>query len=199
MDGEVIERFPDGDTESGGNDLDGDLGFIHDFAQGSGGEVDHDDRIALAGEGLTADERELADERDRIRELERTRDRFERFAGDRGMGDGGGGLATANDALAVIDASERFGVAALEDDSEQTLLERQRIAEALAEYARKPSRPADEYSFYAVIQKQGTTSQGNISLNLEVPWEHRHEVFRALGEMPFACLIKMTGAELPDD
>ena len=97
--------------------------------------------------------------------------------------------------MAVIDAAERFGVAALEDDSEQTIQERERIAMALADFAVKAPKPANEYHFFGIIQKQSTTSQGNINLTIEVPWEHRHEVFRALAEMPFACLIRLTGAE----
>ena len=44
--------------------------------------------------------------------------------------------------MAVIDAADRFGVAALEDDSEQTIQERERIAMALADFAVKAPKPA---------------------------------------------------------
>ena len=193
MDGEVIERITDEDAEGSGTDYDSDLGFLHNFPEGSHGETSHDDRVAYAGPGLTEPERELADEQERIR------DRFERLARDSGMGGGGGGLASDDDAMAVIDAADRFGVAALEDDSEQTIQERERIAMALADFAVKAPKPANEYHFFGIIQKQSTTSQGNINLTIEVPWEHRHEVFRALAEMPFACLIRLTGAESNDE
>ena len=106
------------------------------------------------------------------------------------MGDGGGG--TDADALAVIDAAARFGTDALADDSDEATLERQRISQALLENARKPKPDPDTYVFYASVTKQSTNTQGNILLSLEVPWECRHQVFKALEVMPFSCLVKLT-------
>lgn len=65
----------------------------------------------------------------------------------------------------------------------------------MAESALKPPLPAGQYQFNGIVTKQATNNSGNLILTVEVPWEHRGEVFRALDEMPFACLIHMTGTE----
>ena len=101
--------------------------------------------------------------------------------------------------MAIINASERFGVAAVDDDSEESARERDRIASVIAEMGRRPKPPIGEFRFYGIVTKQSTNNQGNIIMSLEVPWEHRHEVWRALGTMPFACTVTMTEAEMPSD
>lgn len=70
------------------------------------------------------------------------------------------------------------------------MIERERIAEALAQRAAKPDHTPGEYKFYAVITKQSTIKQ-NVVLTLEVPWEHRHQVFKALETMPFSAMVTM--------
>ena len=97
--------------------------------------------------------------------------------------------------MAVIDAAERFGADALADDSEEAIRERARISTALAEHARKPTPPVDEYRFFGIVSKQSTSNQGNLILTMEVPWEHRHQVWKALESMPFACMVTMKGVE----
>lgn len=97
--------------------------------------------------------------------------------------------------MAVIDAAERFGTDALADDSDEAVLERARISTALAEHAQRPSPPPDEYRFFGIVSKQQTTNQGNLLLTMEVPWEHRHQVWKALETMPFACMVTMKGVE----
>ena len=152
------------------------------------------------GPRLTESERELADELERRRELARHRDRLERSARDGAVGSGGGGVAASDDdAMAIILAARRLGDDAGLDQTPETLAERELIAEALATYARRPTRDPDEYVFYAVIDKQTTNRDGNLVIQMTVPWDHRHEVFRALETMPFAAMITMRGVELPDD
>jgi hypothetical protein len=80
------------------------------------------------------------------------------------------------------------------------MLERQRIQDALISFSNKPPKPADEYHFYAVVNKQTTTNSGQIALTLIVPWEQRMEVWRAMESIPFQCFIRMSGVqELADD
>ena len=155
-------------------------------------------RDAYAGPGLTDPERELADERNRIRELERTRDRFERFAADRGLGGGRGTSVGDDDALAIIDAAARFGASAV-DDSDAVIQERERIAAILTDFAQRDPKPKDEYHFYAVVNKQSTDRNGNINLVLSVAWEQRAEVFRAMEQIPFQCFIRMSSVQGLDD
>ena len=142
---------------------------------------------ADSGTGLTEPERELADELDRTRALEATRDRFERFAGNGAMGGGRGtGSSVDRDALAIIDAAGRFGL----DDDEETEKERLAISDALAAAALAPPKKLDEYTFYAIVAEQKTRGN-NILLTMKVPWEHREEVFRAMETMPFAAMVRM--------
>lgn len=196
MPGEATEGDDGLDPEGLGSDLDGLDGesegnhweLLNDV-QTDDGESDWAGRGDNAGSGLTEPERELADERNRLRELERARDRFESATGLSDLGSGGGGLTSADrDALAVIDAARRFG---LDDTSEVSELERDRIREALALHASKPPKPNDEFNFFAIIAKQ-TTQGTNVILTLKVPWEYREEVFRSLETMPFAANIHMT-------
>ena len=97
--------------------------------------------------------------------------------------------------MAIIDAAARFGTDALADDSDEAIEERARISEALVVHARKPGPPPGQYSFYANVQKQSTNNSGNILLSLEVPWEHRAAVYACLEDMPFSCMVRMTGVE----
>lgn len=166
-------------------DVEDDLGLL-DGDQRDHGEGEWTRRDFDPGEGLTEPERELADERNRIRELERARDRVERSARDGDLGGGGGGTSPEDrDAAAIILAAERFGLEASERDEE----ERAKIKEALAVHSGPVKRP-DEYSFYAIVKSQQTAGQ-SIILNLRVPWEHRDEVFRALETMPFRAQVVM--------
>jgi hypothetical protein len=187
----VSERSAEGDdgVDFDRDDLDSDS--LHDRDFGGDGEGERLGGNVDPGPGLTDPERELADELERTRELERARDRFERFARDSTVGGGGGGSSAERDALAVIDASERFGV----DDSEIAQKERDSITEALALHASKPAPPPDEFTFYAHVDKQQTAGK-SIVLTLRVPWEHRWEVFKSLDEMPFSALIRLKKAEL---
>jgi hypothetical protein len=159
---------------------------VHHRDLGGDGEGEWAGRDVDPGPGLTEPERELADELNRIRELDRARDRVERLAGDGPPGRGGRGASPEDrDALAIIAAAERFGLEASEKDRE----ERDLIKTALASRGSEPKRP-DEYSFYAIISKQ-TTEGRSIVLNLRVPWEFKDEVFRALETMPFAAQVTM--------
>jgi hypothetical protein len=178
--GDDLESL-DGSDVLDDRELQGDLHRDHD-------QSDLPGRGLILGEGLTEYERELADERNRIRELESTRDRFERFAGDGELGSGGGANAADRDALAVIDAAERFG---LEEIDEHAQAELDSISEALAIQARALPKRLNEYEFYGIIAAQSTKGT-NILLTIKVPWEWREEVFRAMDTMPFAATIKMT-------
>ena len=82
-------------------------------------------------------------------------------------------------------AAEGFGLEAGERDEQ----ERAKIRELLAQIPPR-QRKVDEYSFYAIVQKQATAGR-SIILNLQVPWEHRDEVFRALETMPFSAQVTM--------
>lgn len=118
--------------------------------------------------------------------MERARDRIERLARDGDLGGGGGGGSPEDrDATAVILAAERFGLEASDRDED----ERNKIKAALATHDAPAKRP-DEFSFYAIVQKQQTAGR-SIILNLQVPWEHRDEVFRALETMPFSAQVVM--------
>jgi hypothetical protein len=178
------------DIESEGNHWE-----LLEDVHGDDGEGDRPGRGFDAGPGLTEPEREAADERNRLRELERARDRFESATGLSDLGGGGGsGTSADRDALAVIDAAGRFG---LDADSEVDEAERDRIREALALHATKPPKPDDEYNFFAIIAKQATQGT-NVILTLKVPWEFREEVFRSLETMPFAANIRLTDIQAID-
>jgi hypothetical protein len=188
----------DGDLDSPGYGEDHDGSFsadvgdeqeLLDHLQGDHRESDGPGRSAPDWSGLTEPERELADERNRIRELETTRDRLERFAGDGELGGGRGtGSPADRDALAVIEAAERFGV---DEDDEQAQRELDAISEALAIHAERPPKPENVYEFYGIVSGQ-TTKGTNVILTIKVPWEWREEVWRAMDTMPFATTIRMT-------
>lgn len=154
------------------------------------GTGDGPGRSPHAGEGLTDAEREQLDELERIRAAEGARDRYERSAGLSQLGGGGRGeTAIDRDALAVIDASERFGVD--QDTSEVAETEREAIAEALAIQAKRRTARLAEYNFYATVNR--TTTQGNsLLVTLKVPWEFKDEINRALNTLPWNCMVKMT-------
>jgi hypothetical protein len=104
-------------------------------------------------------------------------------------GGGRGETAIDRDALAVIDASERFGVD--QDTSEVAETEREAIAEALAIQAKRRTARLAEYNFYATVNR--TTTQGNsLLVTLKVPWEFKDEINRALNTLPWNCMVKMT-------
>lgn len=184
------------DSESYGDDLEGGEGT--DFRDdpelladvlADDLEGDRPGRGFDVGPGLTESERELADERNRIRELESARDRFERFAGDGELGSGGRtGSPADRDALAIVEAAERFGV---DEDDEQANAELESIAEALSIQAKALPKRLSEYEFYGIIGSVATRGT-NIVLTMKIPWEFREEVWRAADTMPFAATIKMT-------
>lgn len=152
-------------------------------------ESDGPGRGSNAGQGLTDAEREQLDELERIRAAEGARDRYERSTGLSELGGGGGGeTAIDRDALAVIDAAERFGVDP--DTSQQAEAERGKIAEALTIHAKKKNARLSEFNFYATIAR--TTTQGNsLMVTMKVPWEFKDEVNRALGSLPWNCFVTM--------
>jgi hypothetical protein len=175
----------DGESEGDHSDLFADL--HEDDFRGDGLS-----RGADVGPGLTEPERELIDEQNRIRDLERARDRFESSSGLSALSGGGGGESAAErDAVAVIDAAGRFG---LVETSEVDERERDDIIQALALHAQRDPKADSEYNFYAIIAKQATQGE-SILLTLKVPWEHREEVFRAIDTMPFSAMIRMTQIE----
>jgi hypothetical protein len=153
------------------------------------GTSDGPGRSPHVGEGLTDLERDQLDELERIRAAEGARDRFERSTGLSELGSGGRGeTAIDRDALAVIDAAERFGVDP--DTSEQAEAERGAIAEALAITAKKRNAKRAEHTFYATIAR--TTTQGNsLMVTMKVPWEFKDQVNKALDTLPWNCLVTM--------
>jgi hypothetical protein len=179
----------DGDLDdlSGGNGADGldDQSLLDGDGRGDG-EGEWVSRDFDPGPGLTEPERELADELNRTRELERARDRVERLARGSAMGGGGGESPEDRDALAVLVAAERFGLETSDRDRE----EENSIKEALALHASQGPKNLSEYSFYAHVTSQQTAGRA-IRLSLLVPWEHRDEVFRALETMPFAAQVTL--------
>ncbi|MDA4120186.1 MAG: hypothetical protein OK436_06320, partial [Thaumarchaeota archaeon] len=146
------------------------------------------------GPGLTEPERELADELERVRDLERARDRVGRLTGSGEVGYGGRGSSPEDrDALAIIDAAGRFGLEVSDKDEE----ERQLVRQALAEFAAKPPKPVDEYQFMAIIEKQSTAGR-KLILQLTIPWDFREEVFRSLESMPFTCKVTLSDCVFDD-
>jgi hypothetical protein len=182
------------DDERQGNGLVGpDVGQLLGGEPGGDWQSDDDGRDLALGSGLTADERDLADELERERTRARARARLVATAGERAGGDDAG---IDDDADAVIDAAGRFGDEL--DLSEEAIAERTAIQEALTDFALRPARDPDEFFFYGVIDKQTTNREGNIVLSVIVPWSHRHEVFHALETMPFQALFKMTKTEVAE-
>ena len=191
--------MPDRESENGnGLDFDGDaddLG-LSDFTDGEhdqsvlGGDEGGEwpGRDFDPGPGLTEPERELADELERVRDLERARDRVGRLTGSGAVGDGGGSSSPEDrDALAIIDAAGRFGLEVSEKDEE----ERQLVKQALADFASLPPKKVNEYTFLAIVEKQATAGR-KLVLSLAVPWECRDEVFRSLETMPFSCKVTLS-------
>jgi hypothetical protein len=194
------ERDTSGDDEVDFDSDDVDREGVHGLDLGGDGAADSVDGGAVGWTGLTEPERELADELDRIRGLEATRDRFVRDAGI-GPGSGGSGAVSGidRDALAIVQAAGRFGGVELTDEE---MAEVEAITDALAQHAVEPPPDPDVYRFRAVIVKQGTTATGQISLTMTIPWEYHDEVFRSLDTMPFTARIEMTGVaplEMPDE
>jgi hypothetical protein len=146
------------------------------------------------GPGLTEPERELADELERVRDLERARDRVGRLTGSGEVGYGGRGSRPEDrDALAIIDAAGRFGLEVSDKDEE----ERQLVKQVLADHAALPPKKLDEFTFMAIIEKQSTAGR-KIVLQLTIPWESREEVFRSMETMPFNCMVTISECGLND-
>ncbi|MDA4119768.1 MAG: hypothetical protein OK436_04185 [Thaumarchaeota archaeon] len=182
-DGLDFDRDPDDLPGSNGTDGGDDPGVLGGDEGGEWPGRDFD-----PGPGLTEPERELADELERIRELERARDRVGRLTGSGEVGYGGGGSSPEDrDALAIIDAAGRFGLEVSEKDEE----ERQLVKQALADFAALPPKKVNEYTFLAIVEKQATAGR-KLVLSLAVPWECRDEVFRSLETMPFSCKVTLS-------
>ena len=182
----------DGEGLTGLDEVD-DEGVLDDLLaddqgrDGFGGDLDF-------GEGLTAPERELADERNRTAEREAAFNRLERFARDGEMGGRGGAGSVESDALAIIEAAGRFGELDEDDDAE-----RHKIADALSIHSSRPSKQIGEYQFFGIINSLATTATGQFKIVVTIPWEFREEVLAALETMPLKAMFNVREIADPDD